>query len=184
VQTDIRAVIFAFPAFVISGATLAQGYAVPEIEDEAVTYAFADVLRSDPIFETVQEARPREVCRDVTLERDTRYENTTAGTVIGAIVGAAIGNQVGDGNGRRAATVAGAVAGGAIGREVDAADNPAGVRRSTRTDCEIVDEYVERREIAGYDVQYRFRGEVFSSRLSYDPGEKLRIRVAISPAKP
>jgi len=38
--------------------------------------------------------------------------------------------------------------------------------------------------VVGYDVQYRFRGEVFSSRLSYDPGEKLRIRVAISPATP
>jgi uncharacterized protein YcfJ len=161
-----------------------QGYEAPVDDVEAVTFAYADVLRSDAILESVQESRPREVCRDISSSRSTRYENTTAGTVIGAIVGAAIGNQVGDGNGRRAATVAGAVAGGAIGREADASNNPQGERRSTRTECEIVDDYVERKEVVGYDVQYRFRGEVFSSRLSYDPGEKLRIRVAISPATP
>ena len=162
----------------------AQGYEVPADDLEAVTFAYADVLRSDPILESVQESRPREVCRDISSARSTRYENTTAGTVIGAIVGAAIGNQVGDGNGRRAATVAGAVAGGAIGREADASNNPQGQRLNTRTECEVVDDYVERKEVVGYDVQYRFRGEVFSSRLSYDPGEKLRIRVAISPATP
>jgi len=163
---------------------VSQAYEVPVNDLEAITFAYADVLRSDPILESIQEARPREVCRDITSTESTGYENTTAGTLIGAIVGAAIGNQVGDGSGRRAATVAGAVAGGAIGREAAAGNNSQGQRRSTRTACEVVDDYVERKEVVGYDVQYRFRGEVFSSRLSYDPGEKLRIRVAISPATP
>jgi len=168
----------------LSQNAVSQGYEVPIEDLEAITFAYADVLRSDPISESIQESRPREVCRDVTTVSGTRYENTTASTVIGAIVGAAIGNQVGDGSGRRAATVAGAVAGGAIGREAAISNSPQGQRRTTRSECEIVDDYVERKEVIGYDVQYRFRGEVFSSRLSYDPGEKLRIRVAISPATP
>jgi uncharacterized protein YcfJ len=40
----------------------------------------------------------------------------------------------------------------------------------------------EQRRIAGYDVEYRYRGEVYVSRLNYDPGERLRVRVSVSPA--
>ena len=161
----------------------AQGYESAALgPEEAISFGFADVLRSDPIYETVQEARPREVCSDVSTEHNRRYDNTNAGTVVGALVGAALGNQVGGGDGRRAATVAGAVVGGAVGREVDASDNPQGTERSVRSECRVVDQYVERKEVVGYDVQYRYRGEVYSSRMDYDPGEKLRVRVAVSPA--
>jgi uncharacterized protein YcfJ len=34
----------------------------------------------------------------------------------------------------------------------------------------------------GYDVEYRYRGEVYVSRLNYDPGERLRVRVSVTPA--
>ncbi len=172
--------------FALGGTSLvsAQGYESNDLApEEAVSFGFADVLRSDPIFETVQEASPREVCSDVSTERSRRYDNTNTGTIVGAIVGAALGHQVGGGDGRRAATVAGAVVGGAVGREVDASDNPQGVERSVHSECQVVDRYVERKQIVGYDVQYRYRGEVYSSRMDYDPGEKLRVRVAISPAE-
>ena len=175
--------IATFISLTASYSLLAQGYESADIgPEEAISFGFADVLRSDPIYETVQEARPTEVCADVSTEHNRRYDNTNAGTVIGALVGAALGNQVGGGDGRRAATVAGAVVGGAVGREVDASNNPQGTERSVRSECRVVDQYVERKEVVGYDVQYRFRGEVYSSRMDYDPGEKLRVRVAVSPA--
>lgn len=177
--------IFVFALIsVTSQSTMAQGYgAVEYAPEEAVSFGFADVLRSDPIYESVQELRPREVCRNVTSERSRKYDNTNTGTIVGAIVGAAIGNQVGRGNGRKAATVAGAVVGGAVGREADASNNPRGVERRTHSECDVVDEYVERKSVVGYDVQYRYRGEVYNSRMNYDPGEKLRVRVAITPAE-
>lgn len=177
--------IFVFALISTSSLTvMAQGYgAVEYAPEEAVSFGFADVLRSDPIYESVQELRPREVCSNVTTERSRKYDNTNTGTIVGAIVGAAIGNQVGRGNGRKAATVAGAVVGGAVGREADAANNPRGVERRTRSECNVVDEYVERKSVVGYDVQYRYRGEVYNSRMNYDPGEKLRVRVAITPAE-
>ncbi len=180
---QIITVLVTLITLVTATPVIAQGYESAEIgPEEAISFGFADVLRSDPIYETVQEARPREVCSDVSTERNRRYDNTNAGTVIGALVGAALGNQVGGGDGRRAATVAGAVVGGAVGREVDASNNPQGTERTVRSECRVVDQYVERKEVVGYDVQYRYRGEVYSSRLDYDPGEKLRVRVAVSPA--
>jgi uncharacterized protein YcfJ len=165
------------PAALFAPHALAQGYEYSP-EQESVTFAYADVLSSDPIVERIQEARPREVCQDVEVSRGS---NGAVGTVIGAVVGAVVGNQVGSGDGRRAATAAGAVVGGAVGREIDSS-NDANAETRLQRQCEVVDEYVERQQIVGYDVQYRFRGEVFSSRISYDPGEKLRIRLAISPA--
>ena len=178
-----RSLVFAL----ISASTMpamAQGYGSVEYSpEEAVSFGFADVLRSDPIYESVQELRPREVCRNVTTERSRKYDNTNTGTIVGAIVGAALGNQVGRGDGRKAATVAGAVVGGAVGREVDASDNARGVERRSRSECDVVDEYVERKTVVGYDIQYRYRGEVYNSRMNYDPGEKLRVRVAITPAE-
>jgi uncharacterized protein YcfJ len=185
ISNSIWFVSCAFVATLLAQSNLhAQAYASPDLSsEEAVSFGFAEVLRADPIVETVQELRPREVCEEVVTESNRRYENTNTGTIVGAVVGAALGNQVGSGDGRRAATVVGAVVGGAVGREADASNNPQGVRRSAQTECEVVDEYVERKVTVGYDVQYRYRGEVYNSRTDYDPGEKLRVRVAVSPAE-
>jgi hypothetical protein len=32
-------------------------------------------------------------------------------------------------------------------------------------------------------VQYRYRGDIYVSRLDYDPGERMRVRVSVSPAE-
>lgn len=60
----------------------------------------------------------RVVCRDVTVQHNSKDPNRITGTATGAVVGGLLGNQVGGGNGRKLATVAGAVAGGAVGRNV------------------------------------------------------------------
>ena len=152
---------------------------------ENVTYGFADVLRVDPVYEQVRSQRPREECFD---EEVTRVEpgggDPTGGTVVGAIVGGALGNTVGSGDGRRAATVAGAVIGGAVGRNIDRNNGgPPREYRDVRTRCRVVEEVASRRELVAYDVEYRFRGDVFRSRLDYDPGPRLRVRVGVTPAR-
>ncbi len=151
---------------------------------ENISYGYADVLRVDPIFETVVVNEPREEC----YEREGQYRersggDPSGGTVLGAIIGGALGNQVGKGDGRRAATVAGAVIGGAIGHDVDKNNGSAGGRYERGgTTCRTVSTRREDRRVVGYDVEYRYRGEVFMSRLDYDPGERMRVRVAIAPA--
>ncbi|MEO6064743.1 MAG: glycine zipper 2TM domain-containing protein [Lysobacterales bacterium] len=152
---------------------------------ENIRYGFADVLRVDPVFEQVRDSRPREQCFD---EEVTRVEpgggDPTGGTVVGAIVGGALGNTVGKGDGRRAATIAGAVIGGAVGR--NAVQNNRGQPREygeVRTRCRVVEDLAQRRELVGYDVEYRYRGDVFMSRLDYDPGSRLRVRVGVTPSR-
>lgn len=148
----------------------------PTVSDvEHVNFAYAQVLNVTHVYEDVRVPRPVETCED--YERVERVRPQSAGgTVLGAIIGGVVGNQVGSGSGRRAATAAGAIAGGVIGREVGT-----DTRVSTESRCRMSEEYVLEQQIVGYDVEYRYRGEVFMSRLDHNPGDRLRIRVAVSP---
>jgi uncharacterized protein YcfJ len=144
---------------------------------ENVSFAYADVLRASPVYETFRISEPREECYDERVER--RGGDGTGGAVLGAIIGGALGNQVGKGDGRKAATVAGAVIGGAIGHD-QATRNGGG--RVVERRCRVVEDSREERRLVGFDVEYRYRGEVYLSRLDYDPGDKLRVRVSVAPA--
>lgn len=154
----------------------------PGSSADNIKYAWADVLRVDPVYDRVQTGA-REECADVPVERHVDGgNNNAAGTVIGAIVGGVLGNTVGKGDGRKAATVAGAVVGGAVGHGVASQDD--GYYAAPERHCRMVqDDAVEERRIVGYDVQYRYRGDVYVSRLDYDPGERMRVRVSVAPAE-
>jgi uncharacterized protein YcfJ len=52
------------------------------------------------------------------------------------------------------------------------------------TDCRSVPVEREFRRPIAYDVDYVYKGAKFRSRLPEDPGNRLRIRIAITPAVP
>ncbi|HEV7122012.1 MAG TPA: glycine zipper 2TM domain-containing protein [Rhodanobacter sp.] len=144
--------------------------------DGSAHFGWADVLRADPVHGVTRTNVPRQECYD---QQVVRHEggNTTAGTVLGAVIGGVLGNTVGKGDGRKAATVVGAVAGGAVGNRASRGQD----YETTQTQCRDVNTVSEQRRIIGYDVEYRYRGEVYMSRLDYDPGERLRVRVSVTP---
>jgi uncharacterized protein YcfJ len=152
-----------------------EGYPMPEpqAELENVSHGYAQVLRADEVVEIRRVLVPQEQCEP---EQEPPRQVNAGGAVIGAILGAALGNQVGDGDGRRAATAVGAVAGGVIGnniarnRELDQAGR-----------CEVVQVEQEQSVVVGYDVEYMYKGDKYLSRLPYDPGNRLRVRVSVTP---
>ena len=146
--------------------------------DENAHFGWADVLRADPVQGVTRTQVPRQECYEQPVVRHDGG-HSTAGTVLGAVIGGVLGNTVGKGDGRKAATVVGAVAGGAVGNR---AGGRGGDYQSSQTQCREVNSISEQRRIIGYDVEYRYRGEVYMSRLNYDPGERLRVRVSVTPA--
>jgi uncharacterized protein YcfJ len=113
------------------------------------------------------------------------------GTVLGAVVGGVIGHQFGNSSGGRdRGTAAGAVVGGLVGNQVDRQNGAVGPGSST-TEVERVpvDRNVERcrtveevREVTnGYEVRYDYRGRQFVTRMPYDPGRNLQVRVDVQP---
>lgn len=147
--------------------------------DDNTHFGWADVLRVDPVYGVARVETPRQECYDQPVVRQESSGSSTAGTILGAVVGGVLGNTVGKGDGRKAATVAGALAGGAVGNR---ASDRGGDYEDTQTQCRQVNSISEQRRIIGYDVEYRYRGEVYMRRLNYDPGERLHVRVQVDPA--
>ena len=141
------------------------GVAVAAPADENVTWAYAQVLRASPVYETQRVRLPEERCEGGT---------GAVGAVAGAVVGGALGNQVGKGDGNKAATVAGAVLGGVIGRRVD----------RNGAHCRTVLVEREQRRLVGYDVEYRYQGKTYMSHMAADPGNRVRVRVSVQPDDP
>ena len=171
-----------------AGPLSAQTPAAAPAGDESAHYGWAAVLRVDPVYDEPAAdtaAAPQQECweEQVPVGADGGSSNDngkrTVATMIGAVVGGLLGNQVGKGDGRRAATVAGAVAGGVVGSQVGA-DRP---QYTTQRHCRPSGGAAGPRHVVAYDVEYRYRGEVFSSRLAYDPGDRVRVRVSVTPAE-
>lgn len=150
-------------------------------DPENAKVSWADVLRVDPIYDRVQTSSSREECEDVPVDRHVDNGNRAAGTVLGAIVGGVLGSTVGKGDGRRAATVAGAVVGGAVGNNAARGDDR--YYTDSERHCRVVQDAAPERRVVAYDVQYRYRGDVYMSRLNYDPGARLRVRVSVEPVE-
>ena len=149
-------------------------------------YDYARVISSDPIIRHVTISTPvRECWEDVEYYTvDRRPRGIGAGTVVGAIVGGVIGHQFGSGRGNDAATVAGTLIGAAVGNDAARQNSRhSSVQYSRPVErCETVVRERQEERIDGYQVTYRYNGQKYTTRMPYDPGREIRVRVDIRPA--
>jgi len=152
-------------------------------------YDYAKVLSSQPVVHYVTVRRPVQECWQDTRQY-TEYRRAPGeggATLFGAIVGGVIGHQFGGGSGKHAATAAGTIIGATIGNDVARrkAGSNYGYTQYSRPVRRCETRYRDHREerIDGYDVVYRYRGQNYSTRMPYDPGRKMKIRVDIRPAR-
>jgi uncharacterized protein YcfJ len=161
-----------------SGAALADG----PIGDPD----FADVVHVEPLRREVRVSEPvRECWQETSYASEGPFSyNHIGGTLLGSTLGVVVGNQVGHGRGKDVARVAGALIGGAIGHNVsvDRQRQLGGPRGQTYERCDV--RYRERIEerIDGYEVTYAYAGREYVTRMPYDPGERIRVRVDVTPA--
>ncbi|WP_050411850.1 glycine zipper 2TM domain-containing protein [Massilia sp. NR 4-1] len=139
---------------------------------------FGRVIRVTPQMEQVN--RPRQECRTEYVQVQQPQQRSVGGSIIGGVAGALLGSQVGGGNGRTAATAAGAIAGAVVGDRIDNQNaQPAGVTEQAVKQCRTVDHWESRAN--GYEVVYDYRGRNYTSIMSYDPGQRVRLRVSVEP---
>ncbi|MBD8526074.1 glycine zipper 2TM domain-containing protein [Pseudomarimonas arenosa] len=156
---------------------------------QAPAYEYAEVLEVDPIITRVQRPVQRDQCwrEPVTYREPVRTADTRryrAPAVLGAIVGGVIGNQFGNGRGRDAATAAGALLGYHAVRDGQRSHQYAGYREVTRYEerCATQTEYFEDERVTGYDVTYRYNGQIYRTVTDFHPGDRLRVQVDVRPA--
>jgi len=148
-------------------------------------YEYARVVNVEPLRRRVRVSEPvRECWQERGYSNDGPLSsNHIGGTLLGGLIGGALGNQVGDGRGRQVARAAGAIIGGAIGHNVSKqrqAERYGDDRYYERCDTRYRDSYEER--IDGYEVTYEYGGRRYVTQMPYDPGERIRIRVDVTPA--
>lgn len=138
-----------FFSLLVSHVVEAQGSYDRSADASNVTYAYADVLRVDPVYDSVRRDDLRESCSDQQVVHEGPDDSKSS-----AIVEHKVDKKSGGG------------------------------ASETEQNCRMVrGAQHQEKNIIGFDVEYRFRGEVYISRLAYDPGDKLKVRVSIAPAQ-
>ena len=114
----------------------------------------------------------------------------TVATVIGGIAGAVLGSKVGGGSGTYAATAIGSMVGGMAGRQIyDQTQRNRNVRTGVVTVCDPEPAYgngygsyrSNDSRASAYDVTYEYNGRRYTRRMDYHPGDRVRVRVDVSP---
>ena len=160
-----------------------------QYEDGEGVYDYAKVVDVQPLTTRVRVQTPRRECWDETRYEEPRSNGmpgSVAGrTLLGAVLGGVIGHQIGSGNANKAATAGGAVIGAAVAhnRAMRDAANPPQPREYTVQRCETrySEEFQER--IDGYRVTYQYHGRRQVTELPYRPGDRIRVRVDVTPAE-
>lgn len=124
------------------------------IQAENVRYEYAQVLRAEPVYQTLRATSMVERCEQSSMvSPEEGEERRGLSRVVGAV--------------RDVLTP---------GRGDQAADGD--------EDCRMVPVEREFRRPIAYDVDYVVRGVKYRSRLPNDPGNRLRVKVAVTPVVP
>jgi len=172
----------------LASAAMLLGTSAAFAGDDYATYDYAQVVSSQPIIKYVTVKTPVSECWEETEYYTVNNSpgGNAAGTLFGAVMGSVIGHQIGSGSGNDVATVAGGLIGAAIGNDVSKRRKGQNVAEQHSRPVErCKTSYREHREerIDGYRVTYRYHGQKYMTEMPYDPGNKLRVRVDIRPAR-
>lgn len=155
-------------------AVMAAGFSVSAMADQEY-FDEAPVVSVVPQTERVN--YPRQECHTEYV-REATSSRSPVGAIIGGIAGGLLGSQVGKGNGRVAGAAVGAGVGAVVGDRIDGSQQ-SGYSTRPVEHCATVDnwETVNR----GYLVTYRYNGRDYTTVTDADPGDRIRVRVAVSP---
>lgn len=145
-------------------------------------YAWARVIEAEPVTRVIRRPVETEVCWQEEVYREIPERRSSVPVVLGAVLGGVIGNQFGGGSGRDAMTLAGAAVGGALAADQQRQQHPQRFYAALEDRCGVNTEWTESRTVLGWDVVYEYQGETYLARVPDEPGERIRIEVAVRPA--
>jgi uncharacterized protein YcfJ len=155
-------------------------------------YQYAKVVDVEPIYRHVRVQVPERECwteieYETVPRRYQRSRSSAVPTIAGGVIGGVVGRQFGKGDGRDAMTVLGTLIGAAVGHQAGQqryADDYRyeSVRERPVERCQTHYRTEERRDLDGYLVTYRYAGREYTTRTTEHPGERIRVRVEVTPA--
>jgi uncharacterized protein YcfJ len=135
------------------------------IQNENVRIEYAQVLHAEPVYQTLRATSMVQRCEQSTPVEPAAAPRRGLSRVVGAVKDVLTPNT--DKNADK-------------GTDEDDAD----LLVSGGDDCRMVPVEREFRRPIAYDVDYVHKGVKYRSRLPFDPGNRLRIRVSVTPIVP
>jgi len=162
---------------------------------------YARVIDVQPIVRRVRVSSPQRECWSEERPAYRPYSGPShteiRSTLIGGLIGAAVGHQIGAVQHVRdpAAIIGGSLIGAAIGNTIGVHKaERRGEYRDSQYDHEYQRDYqpVQRcqvnyrdelaEQIDGYQVTYVYQGREYTTRMPYDPGQRVRVNVDVDVA--
>ena len=136
------------------------------IQTENVRVEYAQVLRAEPVYQTLRATSMVERCEQSTPVQGEQEPRRGIARVVGAVKDVLTPGKSGASDDENA----------------DAEDAEPIVFPGEG--CRMVPVEREFRRPIAYDVDYVHKGVKYRSRLPYDPGNRLRVRVSVTPVVP
>lgn len=121
---------------------------------------------------------PQQQCSQNAPINNNQGGRSSGGSIIGGIAGALLGSQVGQGNGKVAAAAVGGIVGALSGDRLD--NQNSGYNQSSYgSSNSCVTRYVT--QVTGYLVTFDYNGRQGQKRMSYHPGQTVRVTITVEP---
>lgn len=145
----------------------------------------ARVTHVNPVVKTYEHRNPVENCHYEQVayqEAVPTGRKSHTGTILGAVIGGALGNELGHRkHNKQYGAAIGALLGGSIGRDVSRKPQQYVTKYRDERVCNTTTEISVEERVVGYDVSYRYQGQTYTTRMNRDPGDRLQVRVAVTP---
>ena len=155
----------------------AKGKSHDDFYDRAKVVRVTSVYRQVPIRVSVRECVQRPVRYRVRNGRSYTPE------ILGGIVGGVVGNRFGAGHGKTVLSIAGAMLGASVGHDINRRMSAGGYRDEPGEECWLREDVRMERELDGYRIRYRYRGQEFTTFSDERPGKYIRVKVDVIPAE-
>lgn len=143
---------------------------------------YAKVTHVEPIYETVSVREPYKECHmeDRVVHRKSHQSATPK--ILGALIGGAIGNELGHNkSNKRVGAVAGAILGGSIANDLSRKPHNGSHYTKRERVCHVNHTVRHEKQVTGYDVSYKYRGQHYSTVMNTHPGDRIRVVVDVTP---
>lgn len=147
-------------------------------------YDYARVVHVQPVTEIVQIPEEQQVCREEQVEYQVAEHRSPVPVIFGSIIGGVIGSRFGGGSGKTVATIAGAAIGGALARDAQYRNHPPQHYTALEQRCYIETNYRTEERVIAWNVDWRYQGKTYHSRMNEHPGDRIRVRVNVDPVYP
>lgn len=145
------------------------------------TTAWAKVVDTQPVYEVIRYPVKEQHCWDEQVWRKAPPRRSATPVIVGSIIGGVIGNQFGGGSGNDLLTAAGAVLGGSIAADASRKRHPDNYYQVTERQCAVETNWRQEEQIVAWDVRYKYRGDIYETRMREQPGKRIQVRVDVEP---